>query len=182
MCKNRTQLKCINLSRRKFDLLPKSSLPYNCSKCYLTIICPKCEKNCTTKQNSIYCSSCDRWVHLDCTSLTYDEFTFLSNTNLNYHCQKCFVALFPFNTIENNELFKLLNCWFTYFIGSTYSLRKLDSKYINAYDINKLASKCKNGFSLLNLNIRSLNKYFDKLESLIHQSKFNPDIICVVET
>ena len=107
---------------------------------------------------------------------------FFSNTNLNYHCQKCFVALFPFNTIENNKLFKLLNCCFTSFTESTYSLRKLDSEYITAYDINKLASKFKNGFSLLNLNIRSLNKNFDKLESLIHQSQFNPDIICVTET
>ena len=155
MCENWTHLKCINLSRKKFDLLSKSSLPYDCCKCYLTIICAKCNKNCTTKQNAIYCSSCDRWVHLDCTSLTYDEFTFLSNTNIKYHCQKCFVALFPFNTIENNKLFKLLNCCFTFFIESAYTLRKLDSKYINAYNINKLASKFKDGYSLLNLNIRS---------------------------
>ena len=31
MCKNWTHLKCINLSRKKFDLLSKSSLPGNSS-------------------------------------------------------------------------------------------------------------------------------------------------------
>lgn len=105
-----------------------------------------------------------------------------NNTTLDYHCQKCFLALSPYNTIDNNQLFKQLNCCFTTFAESTYSLRQHDSEYFTAYDINKLASKFHNGFSLLNLNIRSLNKNFDKIESLLHQSKFNPDIICVTET
>ena len=61
-----------------------------------------------------------------------------------------------------------MNCCFTSFDDSTYILEQHDSKYPTSYDINKIVGKFYNGFSLLNLYICSLNKNFDKLDSLLH--------------
>ena len=53
--------------------------------------------------------------------------------------------------------------------------------YFTPSIINKKFNKNSN-ISVLNLNIRSLNQNFEKLEILLTQLNFNPDVIGVTET
>ena len=49
-------------------------------------VCNLCVDN---DQNSICCDNCDLWVHLDCTDLTLDQFTILSQTDELFFCPNC---------------------------------------------------------------------------------------------
>ena len=57
----------------------------------------------------------------------------------------------------------------------------LNIKYISPEEISKNIN-IKHNFSFLNVNIRSLNKNFIKLQILLDQLKFSPTLICVTET
>ena len=51
--------------------------------------CPVCTKG-VEDEDSICCSICEKWVHLDCTNLTPSQFKFLNdNGDEAFYCPKC---------------------------------------------------------------------------------------------
>ena len=114
-------------------------------------------------------------------------------TNLPVY--KINLNMFPFHTLNNAELqslfnsCELMNIFYNKLLPfsslSNCALKLLYehdySQYIDPPDVQK-SLKTKNKISILNINIRSLNKNFEKLEILISQLNFRPTIISVNET
>ena len=58
----------------------------------------------------------------------------------------------------------------------------LESQYYSVSESSQYLRKTKNNFSILNINIRSLNKNFENLKILLDEIKHDFKIICLTET
>ena len=92
----------------------------------------------------------------------------ISFENFKFNPFQCKIAIFldpAFNIYYENNLQNLNTKYYT-----------VEEAYKHLYQI-----KTKH-FSILNLNIRSLNKHFDNLISLLNSLSFDFKIICLTET
>ena len=87
----------------------------------------------------------------------------------------------PFFNLTDSEITLLFKDNLSY--NSLYSSISSDSdnQYLSPIEVQKFITN-ENYFSTLNINIRSLNKNFNKLEILLTQLNFNPTVILVSET
>ncbi|XP_065658504.1 uncharacterized protein LOC136083020 [Hydra vulgaris] len=60
--------------------------------------------------------------------------------------------------------------------------QKIESQYYTVIESSQYLQKNKNSFSILNINIRSLNKNFENLRFLLDELKHDFKIICLTET
>ena len=82
----------------------------------------------------------------------------------------------PFTSLCDKDVFSVFHDG----MGHSQLQPVHDGQYIPPSDIKKTLFH-QNHFSFLNLNIRSLNKNFHKIENLLNQLNFSPNIICVTE-
>ena len=146
---------------------------------------------------------CDGWIHLKCTVIGPLKFHTLCSSTEPYLCQNCYSELFPFQTLDDKQLLNemrndnKLNFDINHTNNSFFPAKCLqadnkiksllndlisgliDSKCSQA-EANIINKKCK--FSLLCVNIRSLNANFDKLNELLTNYDILPDIIAISET
>ena len=147
---------------------------------------------------------CDGWIHLKCTVISPLKFHTLCSSTESYLCQNCYSELFPFQTLDDKQLLNemrndyKLNLDINHTNNSFFPAKCLqvdnkinsllndlntgldDSKYCSQAEANIINKKCK--FSLLCMNIRSLNANFDKLNELLTNYDILPDIIAMSET
>ena len=144
---------------------------------------------------------CDGWIHLKCTVISPLKFHTLCSSTEPYLCQNCYSELFPFQTLDDKQLLNemrnddKLNFDINHTNNSFFPAKCLqadnkiksllndlnsglvDSKYCSQAEANIINKKCK--FSLLCVNIRSLNASFDKLNELLTNYDVLPDIIAI---
>ena len=83
-----------NLGLRNLDF---PSLPKRRKKTYINFRsfkypCLICSRPClSNRQNSLCCTICDQWVHLNCTNLTLQQFQSLTDSEKPFYCDKCFL-------------------------------------------------------------------------------------------
>ena len=133
--------------------------------------------------------------------LNFTLFVLLLNP---YLCQTCYSELFPFQTLDDKQLLNemrnddKLNFDINHTNNSFFPVKCLqadnkikrllndlnsglvDSKYCSLAEANIISKTCT--FSLLCVNIRSLNANFDKLNKLFTNYDILPDIIAISET
>jgi hypothetical protein len=63
-----------------------------------------------------------------------------------------------------------------------FSRKMLESQYYSVSESSQYLRKTENNFSILNINIRSLNKNFENLKILLDEIKYDFKIICLTET
>ncbi len=147
--------------------------------------CSKCLKPCKSNQNSILCDIRNRWTHQRCSLLSDSEFSLISNhDSMSYFCLNCYSDIFPFQSLSNQELKYLEdNVLFPVSSHNLISVQTNSSLQHKQYlDISNVKLVHNKSFTVLYINIRSLNNNFDKLEYLIDNMKIKPDIIGVSET
>jgi len=66
--------------------------------------CPLCPKPVSIIRNPLICSNCNLAFHKKCCPLNQYELAKLRNRNLEWTCDECMHSLFPFNSIENDEI------------------------------------------------------------------------------
>ena len=148
---------------------------------------------------------CDGWILLKCTVISPLKFHTLCSSTEPYLCQSCYRELFPFQTLDDKQLlnemrnddkpnFDINHTNNSFFPAKCLQADKIksllnvldistglvDSKYCSQAEANIINKKCK--FSLLCVNIRSLNANFDKLNELLTNYDILPDIIAMSET
>ena len=166
--------------------------------------CEICLRRCKRNHCAIQCDMCDGWIHLKCTVISPLKFHTLCSSTEPYLCQNCYSELFPFQTLDDKHLLNemrnddKLNFDINHTNNSFFPAKCLqadnkiksllndlnsglvDSKYCSQAEANIINKKCK--FSLLCVNIRSLNANFDKLNELLTNYDILPDIIAMSET
>ncbi len=151
--------------------------------CYPNDLCTQCYKVCKPNQNCILCDNCEIWQHVKCTSLSHNEFLDLSSSHCDFYCNSCFRSMFPFSNltcIDFRFLFEVKNNDCPSFKTLKNHSSEPDSLFVSPTKVKD--DVCADNLSVLSINIRSLNKNFIKLETLLAELQFKPDIITVAET
>ena len=68
--------------------------------------CPICLKSIRNNCRAVECDQCLEWCHFKCSLLTVKEFNSLSASNVLWLCQLCRHEVFPFCSLEDQELLK----------------------------------------------------------------------------
>ena len=116
---------------------------------------------------------------------------FIGTANHYEHaCCACFSRALPFSKLSNNELLFLFKDSFQEVIRNFQNMdfenaEIIDNvetcRYLELEDVKNI-SQPSVYFSLIHVNIVSLNKNIDKIRSLLYSMDNNPDIIGVSET
>ena len=141
-------------------------------------------------RSGILCDICNKWSHTKCNNLTPTDFNSLKNSDEKWFCTTCIMSIFPLNSkanldINNNkdtsEIKELLSEMNISDDCESGDVSCVDCKYYNSEEfVNKFSnSKC---LSALHLNIASLTKHFDELQTLLSMLSVNFSIIGITET
>ena len=129
---------------------------------------------------------CQNWVHQKCTGLSLTNFIYLDKSDSPYFCVNCHSDIFPFQSLSNEDFNDLFTCYRkNSFLSSLQKLPEYFSDSQNSYKPPKnfmTNPAIIMTFFMLDVNIRSLNKNFEKLEDLLTQISKLPDIIAISET
>ena len=103
-----------------------------------------------------------------------------------YFCQKCCFEIFPFQLLDNSELIRLFshNDVFFPILSNRFITLNLNSslRHKQYCDTSNVKMIYKDTFSIMFVNIRSINHNFCFIEELINCIKIKPAIIGVSET
>ena len=167
-------------------------------------VCGVCSKWVKRNQRNLLCTVCKSYIHKCCSDLTCKEFK--SKENVKYwHCKKCNEEIsLPFNHINGNnkfmlELYRMFENKLTNInLGEKFENVSLDptifqteldenncnsyTKYFSDEELKTLHGNTKSNMSILNANIRSLDKNLDSFKDLLYCSELNFEIIGLVET
>lgn len=153
-----------------------------------------CSGACKQNQPAIFCDLCETWVHLKCAEITKDQFESYGKSNQQYYCPDCYVDIFPFQNAVGDDFYENVvnnncnvNCNVRDRLAKISGLNKNirwigmeDSQYCTIENIKFIDKNCK--FTMLSVNIRSLNANIDKLNELLVSFDLLPDIIALSET
>ena len=177
----------------------------------MTIKCPICDKCVSDLCPSICCDNCNLWVHrTKCSALSQSQFnTFCQPNSSPWFCPKCIDTSLPFyqGTITNssdskpkvsscsnvNDEFKSLMSELNEVVDDALvidddnepdfiNLNSTSCKYLEYQDFNTLSQNTKSKFSIFHLNIASMAKHFDELNTLLSLLNHNFSFIGISET
>ena len=172
-------------------------------------MCVSCSKIIRTCHKLISCKICKLFVHKKCTKLKQRELKYLKPDD--WTCNKCSVNLNETDenegylndienlndniTVEDNNFDKYDKMLFNPLRYENMSKEEEESNdenisgsidiecsYITSEKLSRNISEEQADFSLFNLNIRSLNKNFDKLKECLKSVNHNFNIIGLTET
>ena len=174
-----------------------------CSFIFLFFFMPLCpdatnNPNCSAcnkyVRSGILCGICNRWTHTKCNNLTPTDFNTLKNSEDKWFCITCITSIFPFNsksnfsTVSNKDTSNIKN-FFTELNSSedfdngngVDNLTGIDCKYYDSEEFIEQFAKSKY-FSAFHLNIASLTKHYDELQTLLSLLDVNFSVIGITET
>ena len=163
--------------------------------------CGTCNHKFKKSFPSICCSNCSRYFHISCSGSSGKN----ALSILNWQCSKCLIEVLPFSTIGQNELLLALNGCNQVEIDTlnkepSFTIKSLLDKMPgqkfstdeflsdNTKSIYYTAGEFMTGkfsdkkFSIMHLNIASLQKHIDELRSFLYGLKHMFDVICISET
>ena len=170
--------------------------------------CGICKKAVGNNHRAIQCDVCKFWVHIKCNNIsppTYQEYI---GDDDPWICINCIKTTLPFGNLDNKLFYinqqgvatqsNLDNIRFTINPADKNLINQItnliientdpdnpNSKFCNYYDVNKFITKKfkpDSNFSLLHLNIASLQFHFEDLKVLLQVLDFPFDIIAISET
>ena len=166
----------------------------------MTYFCSVCERAVSNSCHSIFCDCCELWVHQNrCSGVDIPQFEILSYDPKSWFCPKCINTALPFspegNVGEPKEVPHQLNDDLKLFISdlnkvsnnnadqnSDPTFDTTNCKYYECHDFNNTMSQYKHKTSALHLNISSLSKHFDELNTLLSLLQHNFSFIGISET
>ena len=169
----------------------------------MSTTCKICLKLVDNLCKSILCDSCDTWIHFqDCSGLSSCDFEILSHSDQKWTCLKCWNTALPFFesyhksckskpntkvTSVPNENVKNVISQINHVISQydddtdCIDFNSTNCKYYECSDFNNLNLNPK-AFSSLHLNIASMAKHFDELNTLLATLKHDFSVIGISET
>ena len=164
--------------------------------------CGICQKTVGKKHNLVCFDLCNEWIHIACNDLDKKTYKLLQGSSTKWFCINCTEKEFPFTSQTNQELEKIYSGKhvipykvseiesFTAKINNRIS-HENDEHIIKSlyYNINELNGKLnesksifKKTFSLMHLNISSLQYHLDELSDLIDKSEATFSVIGITES
>ena len=171
-CHSWIHYKCSELSKTQFlEHTNNYFLKFICQYC-LYCQCGKCLKHVRDNQNGICCDSCNKWIHLKCSTLKLEQYKKLQENDI-WYCKECITNIFPFSTLDNKKLLKE-------FDKSTEKIKQNIILIQESQNICKTCTVCIRTVSKPNKGI-----FCDSCQSLIHRrcsGMGTPDTINLLST
>ena len=211
-CKTFYHVKCSGVNHKTFAALVDSGNNWNCQSCVeqkepknknnnCKTKCNKCRKTIAKKKVIIKCNQCECYYHSICAGVSFSQFRKCTS----WTCNLCVEIILPFATLSDEKLKLTLKGKDITFgenitltpsftiqsllekIPGTFSEKTedylsdtVDSKYYTPSEF--LASKFKQPFSILHINIASLAAHIDDLKELLDLLDNKFDFIGISET
>ena len=170
--------------------------------------CGLCYKAVANNHRSIQCDICDLWIHIKCNNISPSKYEELMSDSEPWICIKCINSHLPFgqcndkifyinqdgvsteSNLENlkfstNKNDKQLKKQICDLIIENTDPQNENKNFCKFYDLDKFAKskfKSENNFSLLHLNIASLQFHIEDLKILLQILEYPFDIIAISET
>ena len=169
--------------------------------------CISCKCPVKVNQRSIFCDVCDNWIHLKCTSLSYDNYHILSSSNDPWIGHVCLSMSLPFNSLDSSDFQSVIDdmngppnshpCTIPNlndFVSSNFP--NLTNFRVDPNDPQPVTNNCLystdldfvnnvhnygSKLTLIHFNIRSLSKHFERLKDILH-SLCEFSLIAISET
>lgn len=147
-------------------------------------ICKSCKKEVAYSKLPIQCDHCNLWFHGTCEKLNNKSWKLLGNSQTNWYCTQCYLSMFPFSTINDEDLEYLLkgvddnlielfekcmkfenkcveNPWCSDLTNENineniYLKNEYECKYITHDGLYNMAHDINTHFSIIHFNSRSL--------------------------
>ena len=174
----------------------------------ITDPCGICKKSVASNHRAIQCETCKFWIHIKCNNISPPEYKVYMGDDDPWICVKCIKTNLPFGELDNKLFYlnqqgnstqsnieklkvtikpadKNLINQITNLIIENTNPENENSKFCNYYDVDKFTRKrikSESNFSLLHLNIASLQFHFEDLKILLQVLDFPFDIIAISET
>ena len=170
-------------------------------------ICGICKKQVKYANYPIQCDACDKWFHGTCENLLYETWCKLGESNCNWYCSICLTKLFPFWSLNENELEHLFvdsnenlkelldmcmvfenvqldNTPFNYGADdeNILSTENVNTHYLTHNQMSKLNKVINENVSFIHFNARSLVKNFENIERMLELNGVKFSAIGVSET
>ena len=170
--------------------------------------CSVCFKSVNKNQKAIQCDQCNNWSHASCNGISRSEYESLvqEDESIPWYCLPCQILnwanIFPFSFLSTSELLDIngvdlpsqLSNLLPFETSSRLNnlpnlndfdldenlVHSIDSKYRKVSELSSM--KTNQTFSLFHVNIRSLTKHFDELQTLINSAKIPFDILGITES
>lgn len=96
-----------------------------------------CHKNISARPKSVYCNNCNLWFHIKCNNISISDYHELEkeNDNISWFYLKCTPVMFPFGTLDNDELLDLYSCSFPSWVDKTPSFQ-ITSELLNLLNLD----------------------------------------------
>ena len=172
--------------------------------------CAKCEKAVAKNHRAIQCDICNQWVHIRCNGISEKKYETLKDDPDPFICIVCITSTLPFSQ-ENDESLYLTMVKGLNINANLESINiNLDKqekdlikhisnlilqnsndpemenadvcRYYNTEKFCKAKFQKKNNFSILHLNIDSLQFHIEDLKLMLKLLNFEFDIISITET
>ena len=69
--------------------------------------CAKCNRNVAKRHKAICCDICDKWIHIKCNLLNFNDYKKLQNDPSPFYCIQCTSTIFPYGKLTNNEFYSI---------------------------------------------------------------------------
>ena len=129
-----------------------------------------------------------------CNGLSLNDYCLLQSSNEVWYCKHCIASIFPFSSVDDSELYSLMNCRIPShleFLPPLDVLSKIsgilyldienniphpiNSKYFYLHDFEEMTlSSYKSYFSLFLVNLNSLDAHLDDLHATLDLLGFAP--------
>ena len=174
----------------------------------LSFICPVCNRVVSDSCKSIFCDCCNLWIHQNkCSGISPIQFKLLSSDKNPWLCCGCINANLPFSSCEvtstegvqhtaelraqvlppcnrlNDNVLNLIQDLNN--VGVNTDIEPVNSntcRYYECQDFNSAMSGICHRMSTFHLNISSMSKHFDELNTLLSLLQCNFSFIGITET
>ena len=224
MCDKKFHQKCMRMSKKSFNAINRDTFvcskkceftefPFHCvSDRQFRIInkkinrfpCQACSGECHKKMERVKCGGCSRWLHLECSKLSKNQFNdYLTNTEDNvFRCSpKCELKLLPFNNLDEFDFTKDVGNGKVQYVNRNVKSKMYRSRRKKKLKENEISTSqslceylepgevtefmndgCLSDLTVFHSNVRSLKKNLDKVKEVFENGKKLPDVIGVTET
>ena len=170
--------------------------------------CGICSRSVGENHRAIQCDVCNFWIHIRCNNVSPSSYEELIQDEDPWICIKCINSELPFSQIDNKLYYlntqgiqtksnleqmdftinpndKKIIKHITNLIMENTDPENKNSKFCNYYDVEKFTKKrfkSDLNFSVLHLNIASLQFHFEELKILLQLLNYSFDIIAISES
>ena len=165
--------------------------------------CKICNNPVAKNHKAVECDNCGLWVHIKCNKINTQTYKYLQKESCAWYCIPCSSKIFPFSNLNEDDFHKTIHGKKVKFLTITKKKRnqneqilteKLNdaidkedlenfSSYFHVNELNNIFSENEfNGTNFLHMNISSICRNFDDLQTLLAKINVKFNVIGITET